>query len=440
MNEDDKKQDYLENGPFPDDEPYAFMKETVKKHPSRGKKLLLSILAVITGGTVFGVVSGLSFRQVQDITPFISIEADDVSAAELVEEKTPVDEPEAVVVVTPTPQPTDDTEDKEPTVEEKNEMLIQNQKDLYRAFKKVAAIAEPSLVTVQVITNIEDWFSSDNEKASTTSGLILAKTEQDLVILTTATALEENSRLVVTLADGSIADASPVKTDPGTGLSVIKVRKDAVTQECFDAAVVAELGNSYGVTKGQPVIAVGRPNGQSDSISFGAVTSTTGTLSISDAMYTVFTTDIHGSSTSAGYLINMDGQIIASLKAASDETQMTALSLSPVKALIERLSNNQALTYLGLNSVDVTRALSDSTGMPLGVYVTAVDADSPAFNAGVQPGDIIISMNDESVTSMSVYTQLLMAMSPEENVTLVLMRHGAEGYVEMTFTMTAGGI
>ncbi len=60
-----------------------------------------------------------------------------------------------------------------------------------------------------------------------------------------------------------------------------------------------------------------------------------------------------------------------------------------MKDLIEHLSNNQDIVYMGIVGADVTTSISEQENIPIGVYVSEVSLDSPAITAGIQPGDII---------------------------------------------------
>ena len=92
---------------------------------------------------------------------------------------------------------------------------------------------------------------------------------------------------------------------------------------------------------GTIAIAIGSPLGTNYSILTGNITSTTNSISTIDHNYSVFTTDIVGSSNGSGALVNVDGEIIGIVmqgySSAGDENTLTAISISELKALIEML-------------------------------------------------------------------------------------------------------
>lgn len=80
---------------------------------------------------------------------------------------------------------------------------------------------------------------------------------------------------------------------------------------------------------------------------------------------------------------------------------MTGITISDLRKLIEQLSNNEDLIYLGVRGQDISSSLSQKTGIPTGIYVNSVEEDSPAMNAGFQNGDVIVKVGNESVETLS---------------------------------------
>ena len=128
-----------------------------------------------------------------------------------------------------------------------------------------------------------------------------------------------------------------------------------------------------------------------------------------------------GNSEGSGVLVNLDGKIVGviaqSFSGEADTGVVTALSISDLRKLIEQLSNNEDLIYLGVRGQDISSSLSQKTGIPTGIYVNSVEEDSPAMNAGIQNGDVDQSKKDQKIK-------------------VTAMRKGAEGYVEIVFDVT----
>ena len=153
------------------------------------------------------------------------------------------------------------------------------------------------------------------------------------------------------------------KYDGNTGIAILSVPMESVETDTLDAIQVAVLGNSLTTTQGTIAIAVGSPLGTNYSILTGNITSTTNSISTIDSNYTVFTTDIVGSSSGSGALINLNGEVIGLVmqgySSAGDENTLTALSISEIKAVIEMLSNGKDIPYIGLELTTVTNDIAE---------------------------------------------------------------------------------
>ena len=147
-----------------------------------------------------------------------------------------------------------------------------------------------------------------------------------------------------------------------------------------------------------------------------------------------------GDSQGSGILVNLDGEIVGiiaqSFAIEDNKNVVTALPISELRDLIEKLSNNENLIYLGVTGQDIGSELSEKTGIPKGVYVNAVSEDSPAMEAGIQNGDVIIEINGETVETVKGYQQQLKACKAGETINVKAMRQGTEGYVEVSFEVT----
>ena len=108
--------------------------------------------------------------------------------------------------------------------------------------------------------------------------------------------------------------------------------------------------------------------------------------------------------------------------------------------LIEKLSNGEAIPYLGIKVSTVTEEISQQHGLPQGVYVKNVETEfsSPAMEAGLQEGDVITELNGEEMQTIEQYTQMLMSLAPEQSVKLKVQRQSGEGYTELECTAVVG--
>lgn len=445
MMDPEKPKEEERNGEEPGEE-YHFLRETVKRPAFDLGAFARKALTAAVLGVIFGVCAALVFHSVKpgkdsDGPKQVTIAPDSrsVSSAPPQEESGGTDsstassEPESRTESVP-----ESGEDREKTEEELLRERLEEYRSLNAAMEAAAEIPSKSVVTVYGMTEEDDWFRIDEEGAFV-SGVIVADNEQSLLILTTYGAIRDADEIRIVFADGTRAAGTLLSRDPSTGLAVVQVEKDLLTEETLDASPVAELGNSFILRKGEPVIAIGSPTGEKSSMVYGEVTSLGRLLSLTDCEYSLISTNMMGSSGGSGVLINLNGQVVGILcPDVSDQTVIRGIPISPVKSLIERLSNNRPISYLGVRGQDVTREVSESTGIPQGVYVTAVDTDSPAFSAGIQNGDVITFFGESEVAALEMLHTRLLGLEPGEVIPVKVMRRGAEGYVEFEFSVTLG--
>lgn len=329
---------------------------------------------------------------------------------------------------------------REETGAEEQVFTLEAYRGLFQDMLAVAEQPEHAIVQVTGITSEMDYFNQNYENRRQISGLAIARSDDSLFVLTEYRVVENVERILVTFYDGSMADAVFQKSDLGTGMTVLKVPLERLQESTLENLQMAPLGNSRTVERGEPVLALGSPLGYSDSVAYGVVTSVTNTVSCIDAQYMVLTTDIKGSTEGSGVLVNLDGRVIGIIaqQYTGDNGTVTALAVSGIKPLLEKLSNNEAIPLIGLTGQNVTQELADRTGIPRGLLVTAVEPDSPAMLAGIKEYDVLIRMNDRPVSTIEEYQRFISRLEDQEGIKVEAMRKGAEGYREITFDVTAG--
>ena len=90
---------------------------------------------------------------------------------------------------------------------------------------------------------------------------------------------------------------------------------------------------------------------------------------------------------------------------------------------------------MGIVGADVTTAVSETEEIPIGVYVSEVELDSPAIQAGIQPGDIITSMSGQPVTNLKDVMAILMKCSNEQNIQVLCKRLNKNVYQELELSV-----
>ena len=132
------------------------------------------------------------------------------------------------------------------------------------------------------------------------------------------------------------------------------------------------------------------------------------------------------------------GLVLQDYNNQSNRNTITALSISELKQVIEDLSNNRDISYVGLRISTVTNDIAEEYGIPKGVYIKSVELDSPAMAGGLQAADVITAINGEEVINAVQYYQKIYERQPEDEITITVKRQNGEGYVELECKVTVG--
>ncbi len=416
-----------------DDQEFAFIKEKIKDKPINKKRLLFRAGYNILCAVIFGAVACFVFVCLK---PYIEgwMRPQNDQTITIPKDEEPQEEENKE----PEPQ-----EPQEPdTVYVPQDLGVEDYQTLQKELYAIGKQANKSIVTVTGVTSSMDWFNTPYESQNQAAGVIIANNGQELLILTEKKVIVDAQSLSITFNDKKTVLATLKKYDGNTGIAIISVALTDISEDTLNRIEVATLGNSLTLTQGSTVIAVGNPLGANYSILCGAITSSQNKVTTIDNNYTIFTTDMVGSENGNGVIINLSGEVVGVvLKDYSnqgDRNTITALSISELKQVIEDLSNNRDIPYLGLRISTVTDEIASQYSIPKGVYVKSAEMDSPAMAAGIQEADVIVKMNGEDIISIEQYNQLLMGLNPGDEVKVILKRQGAENYVELECNAVVG--
>lgn len=417
-----------------DEQDFAFIKEKIKDKPINKKRMLIHMGYDILCAIVFGAVACLVFVCLK---PHIEewMQPKKNQTITIPKDEEPQIEEENPDETSQQPQEPD-------TVYVQEELGVEGYQNLQKELYAIGKQANKSVVTVTGVTSGTDWFNTPYESQNQAAGIIIANNGQELLILTEKKVIADAQSMSITFSDDETVPATLKKYDGNTGIAVISVALTDISEDTMNKITVATLGNSLVLSQGTVVIAIGNPLGANYSILCGTITSVQNKVTTIDNNYTIFTTDMVGSENGGGVLINLSGEIVGLvLKDYSNEgdrNTITALSVSELKQVIEDLSNNKDIPYLGLRISTVTEDISTTYNIPEGVYVKGVEMDSPAMTAGIQEADVIVEMNGEKITTVEQYSQLLMGLNPGDEVKITVKRQGAEEYVNLECSAAVG--
>jgi len=211
----------------------------------------------------------------------------------------------------------------------------------------------------------------------------------------------------------------------------------------IDHLPIAKLGSSNTDSlAGTAVIALGSPMGVNDSVGYGMITALHNQKNIPDTNYHLLQTNIRGSQNAGGVLYNLNGEVIGIITNNKSDLEMkdmiVAYGISGLKKRMENISNDKKNAYLGITGVNVTTEANEELQVPYGAYVTEVQIDSPAMLAGIQQGDVLVSLNGRTVHTYGEYTQLLAQLDVGKTVEVAVMRLAQDEYKQMKFEIVLG--
>ena len=244
----------------------------------------------------------------------------------------------------------------------------------------------------------------------------------------------------VKLTDERELTASVVGEDPVSDLAVLYIAADGLTP--------AQFGDSDTLRVGDSVVAIGDPLGVElrGTMTDGIVSAISRDVQVDGrTMNLIQTNAALNSGNSGGPLINSMGQVVGintmKIGAFADSSGVEGLGFAIPSATVQEIVN-QLLTqgyvsgrpWLGIEGESFSTFYQRFYRIPRGVYITSVQSGSPAGTAGLQSGDIIVSVDGTAVSDMEDLDSMLYAHIPGDTMTLTIYHSGRQGDVTVTLT------
>lgn len=315
--------------------------------------------------------------------------------------------------------------------------------ELSRVFIQVAEKVKPSVVNIsteQVVQGptahpplgspFDDFFErffgapGQQRRRSLGSGVIV---DPRGYILTNNHVVERADQIEVDLSDGSTHKAKVVGTDPPTDLAVIQIESEGN----FPAA---PLGDSSSLVVGEWVLAIGNPFGFGHTVTAGIVSAKGRVIGQGNYDDFVQTDAAINPGNSGGPLVNMRGEVIGintSIISASGGSMGIGFATpsSMAAKIYDQLVEFGSVTrgWLGVSIQNLTPELARNFGIEgkTGAVVgDVIGDDSPAGNAGLKAGDVIVEIDGKPVESNHDLVQLVADIRPESTVNVKFYRDG----------------
>lgn len=282
---------------------------------------------------------------------------------------------------------------------------------------------------------------TERQQVGAGTGFIVS--EDGLILTNKHVVSDVDAEYVVVMTDNKEYNAKVLARDPVQDLAIMKI-------EGGNNLKPLRLGNVDDIQIGQTVIAIGNALGRfQNTVSVGVVSGlgrtivATGTDLTTERLEDIIQTDTAiNRGNSGGPLINLKGEVVGINTAISTEGQGIgfAISIDKAKRSIEQVKTIGKISYpyMGLRYVILDKEVSKARGVDVdyGALVvgdndSAVIKDSPAEEAGIKEGDIILEMNGEKVTKDNSLARIISKYNPFEKVNLKVLRDGQEIYLNI---------
>ncbi len=291
------------------------------------------------------------------------------------------------------------------------------------------------------------YVSATGNTTATGSGFVYKKGEKKSYIITNYHVVNGANNIKITYSDDSTTTATLVGGDEYSDIAVLSVASDTVKS-------VISQGNNSKMEVGDTVFAIGAPMG----IDFKG-TVTKGILSGKDRLVDVSLTNSGSSDwvmnvmqtdasinpgNSGGPLCNVNGEVIGvtSMKIVQTEAEGLGFAI-PIEDAISyatQIEKNKKVErpYVGIQAVNTNQigavmygGFQNTDTEEEGAVVVSVENDSPAEEAGIQKGDIIVKVNDDQVTNVAKFRYYLYENDPGDTITITLNRDGKDKTVKV---------
>ncbi len=246
------------------------------------------------------------------------------------------------------------------------------------------------------------------------------------LILTCAHVVESARFVRVKLPDRREFDATVVGSDLRSDIAVLRIQGNHLP--------VATIGDSSRIRAGNWVVAIGAPYGFQNSASFGIVSAVRRTITAGSAPIPLIQSDVAvNPGSSGGPLLNANGEVIGVSThiftlTGGFQGLSFAIPINPAMRIAQQLvaSSHVNHGHLGVGVQDVDQDLAEAFGLPsvAGVLIDLVEANSPAAQAGVKVGDVIVQIGDAQVADAMALAMAVSDLLPGSKSRLHVVRNG----------------
>ena len=313
----------------------------------------------------------------------------------------------------------------------------------------------PSIVAITSKTLVKSgsfgpsYYNTEQYSQGAGSGIIVSKTDDELLIVTNYHVIEDANELSVQFVNEKSVDATVKGTSERRDVAVIAIKMKDLDNETISSIKIATLGDSNTLKVGNGIIAIGNALGYGQSVTTGVVSALNREVTIDDVTAEMIQIDaaINGGN-SGGALLNNRGEVVGinsakysssgSSTSASIEGMGFAIPISDVKDLITKLMNGEEdkSATIGIEGYIITEAQTKTYNIPVGFYISKIVKNSGADIAGIQIGDVIVGIEGKKVEKITDISNVLYEKKKGDKVKLKINYPSGRQYQEKEIEVT----
>ena len=421
MDEQKRQQEESEMNETPE---YSFLQEVIKDEVGGTGKRKKRILRKIGVGIFIGLVACFTFSVFK---PWV--------------ESRISGNPDEVTIPRDTKQTAENETDR--SGKDGNGQKKDNYSKSVKSLSDVAKKGKRSVVSLLVLTDATIGNKEFVSESQSVSGVLIADNGQELLILGPTMEVGETQQIQATFCDGKKYRVTEKKSDANLELTIYAVKESQLEEKTAKSIRLAALGSSYEVKKGDTTVLLGMLFGQGDAVGYGVLRSSTEKAEWADGTYHILGAELAGFTGGSGIMFNRQGEVVGIICDAAGEDAkeelMHAYAISDIKDVMQFLADGESVPYIGIHATDVSENIAEDRGIPRGIYVDKVEADSPAMRAGIQSGDVLTAIGGTDIENFEQYHELLMEEKEGTHLLIKGYRRGAKDqYVAVHFNATVG--
>ncbi len=268
------------------------------------------------------------------------------------------------------------------------------------------------------------------------SGVILNTDNNYVYVLCLYSTIKGNEHIYAILSNGYAYEAELYKRDTYTDVAIVTIDINDLSDEAAFGISVAAISKSAEVSSTDPILYVGNPF--SDTVTYDSVGFASGSyayVSTLDMVYRVVRTNIFISADN-GFLFDSYGELVGIVNGG--DSIIEAIVANDLQLFVNKLIKDEDVAVLGVYGELVDDEMRTLSGLdlPSGLYVTTVLRNSPAYGAGIQPGDIIVKVGDNTITNMITLKTCLQNVAAGDKLVITLKRQTGDGFNTYTVTVS----